>query len=85
MFSIGYEVDIGPWEAEVAEAQYYQHHFAESGNLTNLNKIKLIAIGCYGQWLIFKMLYCISMTWAFSSAFSDASFDKSHHDGEVII
>ena len=33
VFSVGFEVDIGSWEVDVAEAKC-QRHFAETGTLT---------------------------------------------------
>ena len=35
VFSIGFEVDIGSWEVDVAKAKC-QQHFAETGTLTEL-------------------------------------------------
>lgn len=33
VFSIGFEVDVGSWEGDIAEAKCWQH-FAGTGNLT---------------------------------------------------
>ena len=36
VFSIGFEVHVGSWEVDVPKAKCKQH-FAETGNLTELN------------------------------------------------
>lgn len=35
VFSMGFEIDVGSWEVDIAEAKW-QQYFAEAGNLTEI-------------------------------------------------